>query len=67
MLDLLASSPTSTPTAADFVRRSGLANASSVKRALDALLANEPVAVRDGVRRVADPFLAQWLRGRAAG
>lgn len=59
----LAREPSTAPSSADFVRRTGLANASSVKRALDALIDAELVAVRDGCRQVADPFFAAWLRG----
>ena len=62
VLDQLAQEPTSSPSSAEFVRRTGLANASSVKRALDALLGAELVVVREGRRQLADPFLAAWLR-----
>jgi uncharacterized protein len=59
----LAIAPTSAPASAGFVQRSGLANASSVRKALDALVAAELVAERGGSRQVADPFFAAWLRG----
>ena len=63
VLDQLAREPTSSPSSAAFVRSTGLANASSVKRGLDALLEAELVVVREGRRQLADPFLAAWLRG----
>ena len=67
VLDQLAREPSSSPSSAEFVRRSGLANASSVKRALDMLIGAELVVVQDGRRQVADPFLAAWLRGVTEG
>ncbi|HVA61800.1 MAG TPA: hypothetical protein VNG13_14890 [Mycobacteriales bacterium] len=39
-----------------------LATATSVRRALDALVADELVVRRDGVYRVVNPFFAAWLR-----
>jgi len=66
VLRQLAEQPTATPGSADFVRRTGLANASSVKKALDVLIDAELAAVRGGVRQVADPFLAAWLCGIAS-
>jgi len=62
VLDQLAQRPSSSPSSAEFVRRTGLANASSVKRALDALINAELVVLREGRRQVADPFLAAWLQ-----
>jgi uncharacterized protein len=59
----LALKPTSSPSSGEFVRRTGLANASSVKKALDALIMTELVVDRGGRRELADPFLAAWLRG----
>ncbi len=67
VLSQLAEEPTSSPSSGDFVRRTGLANASSVKKALDALVDAELVAVRGGLRQVADPFLAAWLHGVGEG
>jgi hypothetical protein len=58
----LAAGPVAHPLAAPFVRAVGLANASSVRKALDALVADELVVVRDGAYRVANPFFAGWLR-----
>jgi hypothetical protein len=62
VLTELARRPISAPQAADFVRRASLANASSVRRALDALRGEELVVRRDGTYQVADPFFAAWLR-----
>jgi uncharacterized protein len=51
------------PLASEYRRRHGLPGPSSVQRALDALLKDELVA-RDaaGEYRIAEPFLAEWLR-----
>jgi hypothetical protein len=51
------------PLTGDFRRRHGLPGPSSVQRALDTLLKDELVA-RDarGEYRIAEPFLAEWLR-----
>ena len=51
------------PLAGDYRRRHGLPGPSSVQRALDALRKDELV-VRDGAGeyRIAEPFLAEWLR-----
>jgi hypothetical protein len=51
------------PLAGEYRRRHGLPGPSSVQRALDALLKDELVA-RDagGGFRIAEPFLAEWLR-----
>jgi len=62
VLRLLAITPVSAPGAASFVRRAGLANPSSVKKALDVLEEAELVVHRDGIWQVADPFIATWLR-----
>jgi AAA+ ATPase superfamily predicted ATPase len=62
VLAQLALTPTEQPLAAAFVRDVRLANSSSVRKALDALLDEELVSLRDGRYRVADPFLAAWLR-----
>lgn len=58
----LAASATAQPLAAAFVRSVDLANASSVRKALDALLAAELAVLRDGAYVVASPFFAAWLR-----
>ena len=55
--------PTAQPLSAAFVREVRLANSSSVRKALEALQADELVVVRDGSYLVADPFFAAWLRG----
>jgi hypothetical protein len=47
---------------ADFVARTGLANASSVRKAVTVLHADELVAPRGGGMVVADPFFTAWLR-----
>jgi hypothetical protein len=59
----LALQPSAQPLSAEFVRAVRLANSSSVRKALEALLADELVVVRAGEHRVADPFFAAWLRG----
>ena len=51
---------------AGFARSVGLAGSNSVKKAVDALAANELVAERDGRLSVADPFFAAWLRPAAS-
>jgi hypothetical protein len=58
----LALAPTDAPLAASFVRAVRLANPSSVRKALDALVADELVVVRAGRYGVANPFFAAWLR-----
>jgi hypothetical protein len=51
------------PLAGDYRRRHGLPGASSVQRALGALVKAEVVARdRGGEYRIAEPFLAEWLR-----
>jgi uncharacterized protein len=61
----LALAPTEQPLAASFVQAVRLANSSSVRKAIDALLADELVVVRDGRHCVASPFFAAWLRQTA--
>lgn len=51
---------------AEFARTVGAANASSVKRAIDALEMKELVVERDRLWVPSDPFLAAWLRGAGA-
>jgi uncharacterized protein len=58
----LALEPSAHPLSAAFVQAVGLANSSSVRKALDALEAAEIVESRDGRYRVANPFFAAWLR-----
>jgi uncharacterized protein len=67
VLRAIADDPTAMPSSSEFVRRTGLANASSVKKALDVLIDLDLVVVRSGHRQVADPFLAAWLRGTIDG
>ena len=61
VLSALALAPVHEPYAAGFVTAVALANAASVRRALDALTADERVVRRAGSYQVADPFLAAWL------
>ncbi len=51
------------PLSGEYRRRHGLPGASSVQRALGALVKDELVA-RDGMGeyRIAEPFLAEWLQ-----
>ena len=58
----LADEPTDAPSSAAFIARTGLANHSSVGKALTALEHDELVIRRSGRLEVADPFLAAWLR-----
>lgn len=62
VLAQLAQEPVEQPLAAGFVRAVRLANSSSVRKALEALVADELVVSRWGRYQVADPFLAAWLR-----
>jgi hypothetical protein len=62
VLAQLALEPAEQPLAAAFVREVRLANSSSVRKALEALVADELVVARGGRYEVADPFLAAWLR-----
>jgi hypothetical protein len=57
----LADAPTAEPYSAAFTRTVGLATGASVRRALEALVADELVVRRAGTYRVADPFFAAWL------
>ena len=50
---------------AGFARSVGLAGSNSVKKAIEALEADEIVATRDGRPGVADPFFTAWLRPAA--
>jgi hypothetical protein len=53
------------PMSGTFVADVGLANPSSVRKAITALEQDELVVERTGGWMVADPFLAEWLRGAA--
>jgi hypothetical protein len=50
------------PLMGEYRRRHGLPGPSSVQRALDALVKDELVARDAGEYRIAEPFLAEWLR-----
>lgn len=63
VLSTLADAPTDRPASAALTHRTGLANASSVRRALDALEDRELVTRHGTTVEVADPFFAAWLRG----
>lgn len=62
VLSALADEPASRLASSAFIARTAMANASSVKKAVDALRAAELVVTQDGALLVADPFLAAWLR-----
>ena len=53
------------PLSGDYRRRRKLPGASTVQRALQALTRNELVTRSDGEYRIAEPFLADWLRREA--
>ena len=62
VLQALAAEP-GRPLAGDYRRRHGLPGASTVQRALGALVKDEIVARdRSGEYRIAEPFFAEWLR-----
>ena len=63
VLQALAADPPDAATSDEYRRRHGLPAPSSVQRALDALVTDELVA-RDGpgTYRIAEPFLAEWIR-----
>lgn len=58
----IAEGPAAELYSADFVARTGLANASSVRKAVTALQSDELVVARASVVVVSDPFFAAWLR-----
>jgi hypothetical protein len=60
VLSALAAEP-GRPLAREYRHRHGLPGASTVQRALDALVKDELVAREDGEHRIAEPFLAEWL------
>jgi len=63
VLQALAADPPDAVTSTEYRRRHGLPAPSSVQRALDALVADELVArERPGRYRIAEPFLAEWIR-----
>jgi hypothetical protein len=63
-LQALAEKP-GRPLSGDYRRRHKLPGASTVQRALQALTRNELVTRSDGEHRIAEPFLADWLRREA--
>jgi hypothetical protein len=62
VLQALAAEPLVSATSEEFRRRHGLPGASSVQRALDALIDDELV-LREGpgAYRIGEPFLAEWI------
>ena len=63
VLQALAADPPDAATSTEYRRRHGLPAPSSVQRALDAVVADELVArERPGRYRIAEPFLAEWIR-----
>lgn len=63
VLAAIAAEAPSEPYSSAFARSVGLATGSSVRKALQPLLADDVVVERDGRLAVADPFFAAWLRG----
>jgi hypothetical protein len=63
-LQALAQEP-GRPLSGDYRRRHKLPGASTVQRALQALTRNELVTRPNGEYRIAEPFLADWLRREA--
>ena len=62
VLQALAAEPLVSATSEEFRGRHGLPGASSVQRALDALIDDELVVrERPGAYRIAEPFLAEWI------
>jgi hypothetical protein len=61
VVSALAAGAVSEPYAATFARSVGLATATSVRRALEALVADELVTRRAGSYDVYDPFFRAWL------
>ena len=53
------------PLSGDYRRRHKLPGASTVQRALQALMRNELVTRSGNEYRIAEPFLADWLRGHS--
>lgn len=62
VISTLAAGPVTEPYAAEFARSVGLATGTSVRRALEALIAEELVTRRQGAFQVFDPFFAAWLK-----
>ncbi len=64
VLQALAAEP-GRPLSGDYRRRHKLPGTSTVQRALQALTRAELVSRSDGEHRIAEPFLADWLRRQA--
>jgi hypothetical protein len=62
LISALSAAPAKEPYAAEFATSVGLATGTSVRRALEALVAEELVTRRQGHYRVFDPFFAAWLK-----
>ena len=62
VIGALADDPSAQPYAAQFAARAGLANASSVRKAVSALVDAELVATRGDHLVVGDPYFAAWVR-----
>lgn len=65
VLAAVAGDPPAEPYSAAFSRTVGLANASSVRKALGPLLEEDVVVERGGRLVVADPFFGAWLRAES--
>jgi len=63
VLKALAVGAQGTFASSEFVTQTGLANASSVKKAIQGLTEAELVVQREGMYAIDDPFFAAWLRG----
>lgn len=63
VLKALASGTQGTTGSSQFATQVGLADASSVRKALNQLKESELVVQREGAYAVDDPFFAAWLRG----
>jgi hypothetical protein len=66
LLRMAASGPIRAPSSAAVVRQSGLANGTSVLKAIKAMDEKELLVRRDGAWIPADPFLARWIRDSVA-
>lgn len=62
VLQRLAQGQREEPYGGEFVRSTGLANPSSVRKAVTALINLALVVEENGEYRVSDPFFARWLR-----
>jgi hypothetical protein len=62
VISTMAAAPVSEPYSAEFARSVGLATGTSVRRALEALTAEELITRRQGRYQVFDPFFAAWLK-----